>query len=83
MALSLDNISSAIKSQLSANPSIVVIGSANFWGDDSEQICAAIGASLTKMKSLVLITGGVPVVGEEVGRSFYKTRKELALARKV
>jgi len=50
---------------------VAVIGSNRFWGPDTPDICAAIGARLAELPQAVLITGGMPGVGERVGRSFW------------
>ena len=58
-------------SQLSPAPRIAVIGSTSFWHPDSEATCHLIGARLAQINPLLLLTGGVPGVGEAVGRSFF------------
>lgn len=55
-----------------------IIGSGAFWGHDSQDICESIGSLLATIEDLVLITGGVPGVGETVGRSFLNCRKRLS-----
>jgi hypothetical protein len=55
-------------------PRLVVIGSTDFWHDDSERTCAHLGRLLASIHDLVLITGGVEGIGEGVGRSFFRAR---------
>lgn len=55
-----------------------VLGSQEFWGEDSELICEQIGIRLAAITGLGLITGGVAGVGEAIGRSFAARRKSLA-----
>ena len=57
--------------QLPPAPRIAVIGSTSFWHPDSEATCHLIGAQLAQIDRLILLTGGVPGVGEAVGRSFF------------
>lgn len=66
----------AIILQLPEGPRVGVIGSARLWGDDTWEICEAIGSELATLAGLVLLTGGVPGVGEAVGRSFFATRQQ-------
>jgi uncharacterized protein (TIGR00725 family) len=61
-----------VEAQIPPGFRIVVIGSTSFWHEDSEQMCSDIGEHLAGVNSLVLLTGGVPGVGECVGRSFVK-----------
>jgi predicted Rossmann-fold nucleotide-binding protein len=67
--------------QLSAlfpdGPRVAVIGSTDFWHDESERTCTEIGRLLATIRSLLLITGGVEGIGEATGRSFYETRRKL------
>lgn len=57
--------------QLPPAPRIAVIGSTSFWHPDSAAACQLIGAQLAQIGRLILLTGGVPGVGEAVGRSFF------------
>ena len=61
--------------QLPKGPRLGVIGSSSFWGGDSRDICGAVGAQLSQLEDLVLLTGGVPGVGEAVGRAFVEARR--------
>jgi hypothetical protein len=56
-----------------------VIGSASFWHEDSEATCVKIGELLAGLPNLLLLTGGVPGVGEAVGSSFFRTRRDAGL----
>ena len=68
--------------RLPSGPRLAVIGSASFWGDDSHAICQSVGARLAELDRLVLVTGGVPGVGEAVGRSFFGARQRSSLPPK-
>jgi hypothetical protein len=68
-----------IAGQLPLGPRIGIIGSSSLWGEDSGEICEAIGNQLGAIPELVLLTGGVPGVGERVGRSFFERRQQLSL----
>lgn len=61
-----------LTAQLPPAPRIAVIGSTSFWHPDSELTCQLIGARLAQIDRLILLTGGVPGVGETVGRSFFE-----------
>lgn len=61
--------------RLPSGPKLGVLGSASFWGSDSNDICALAGTHLASVRGLVLLTGGVPAVGETVGRAFASARK--------
>lgn len=65
--------------QLPGGPRLGVIGSVSFWGKDSKNICAEVGRQLAALEELVIITGGVPGVGEVVGRNFFNERMRLSL----
>ena len=51
-------------------PKLAVIGSTSFWGNSSKAICQAAGRYLAKIDDLVMLTGGVSGIPEEVSRSF-------------
>ena len=55
--------------RLPAGPRIVVVGSTSFHDSESERTCIEIGSQLGEVSDLILITGGVPGVGDTVGRS--------------
>ena len=55
---------------------VYISGSAGFHNDKSEPICKELGKHLAREKDIVLVTGGFKGVGETVGRSFLKERKE-------
>lgn len=59
-----------VSSKIPAGNRVAVIGSTSFWHGDSEQTCIEIGRCLANLDNLVLLTGGVPGVGECIGRSF-------------
>ena len=65
-----DEQATNLTAQLSPAPRIAVIGSTSFWHPDSAAACQLIGAQLAHIDRLILLTGGVPGVGEAVGRSF-------------
>lgn len=60
-----------------------VIGSTSFWHDESEQTCLAIGRALAEVENVVVVTGGVPGVGDRVGWGFAERRRELGRAPNV
>ena len=66
-----DELAANLTAQLPPAPRIAVIGSTSFWHPDSEATCQLIGAQLAQLNPLLLLTGGVPGVGEAVGRSFF------------
>lgn len=66
-----DEQATNLTAQLPPAPRIAVIGSTSFWHPDSELTCQLIGAQLAQIDRLILLTGGVPGVGETVGRSFF------------
>lgn len=68
-----------VAQQFPSGPRLAVIGSASYWGRDSGEICEAVGAQLATLEYLVLLTGGVPGVGEGVGRSFFDARKRSSI----
>jgi hypothetical protein len=65
--------------RLPPGPRLAVIGSASYWGRDSRAICQSVGAWLATLEELVLLTGGVPGVGEGVGRSFFDVRRQFSM----
>lgn len=73
----------ALLASLPARPTVVVIGSTSFRHDDSSVTCSAIGRLLATIGNLVRITGGVPGIGEAVGRSFFDARMKEACAADV
>ena len=66
-----DEQATNLAAQLPPAPRIAVIGSTSFWHPDSAATCRLIGAQLAQIDRLILLTGGVPGVGEAVGRSFF------------
>ena len=66
-----DEQAANLTAQLPPAPRIAVIGSTSFWHPDSEATCHFVGAQLAQIDRLILLTGGVPGVGEAVGRSFF------------
>ena len=66
-----DEQTTSLTARLPAAPRIAVIGSTSFWHPDSAATCQLIGARLAQIDRLILLTGGVPGVGEAVGRSFF------------
>ena len=73
-----DHETRQVARRLPLGPRLAVIGSASFWGADSREICESAGVHLAALEGLVLLTGGVPGVGEAVGRSFVETRCRLS-----
>jgi predicted Rossmann-fold nucleotide-binding protein len=65
-----------LEALLPSGPRVGVLGSTEFWHTDSEHTCSKIGRLLAGIPSLVLLTGGVEGIGEAIGRSFYKARRE-------
>jgi hypothetical protein len=68
-----------IANQIPPGPRLAVIGSASFHGRDSEEICLAVGARVAEIEDLVLLTGGVPGVGEAIGRTFWGVRRQASV----
>jgi len=66
-----DEQAANLTAQLPPAPRVAVIGSTSFWHPDSAATCRLIGAQLALIDRLILLTGGVPGVGEAVGRSFF------------
>jgi hypothetical protein len=77
--MSYDNEVLAVEGQIGPGPKCIIIGSTEFWGADSEQICTEIGRALAPLEDLILVTGGVEGVGETVGRIFFERRRQLGL----
>ena len=73
-SIDFDTEANRISCELPDGPRLVVIGSSSFWRSDTESICSATGSRLAEIESLTLITGGVPGVGEAVGRAFHEVR---------
>lgn len=71
MPSTFDEQAANLTAQFPPAPRIAVIGSTSFWHPDSEVTCQLIGAQLAQIDRLILLTGGVPGVGEAVGRSFF------------
>lgn len=65
----------AVARQLPPGHWVAVIGSTAFRHRDSKRTCAEIGHRLAQLKQVVLLTGGVPGVGETVGRAFDLARR--------
>lgn len=80
---SFDEQATALLARLPARPTAVIIGSTSFYHDESSATCSAIGRLLATIGDLVLITGGMPGIGEAVGRSFFDTRRKEAGAPEV
>ena len=78
-----DSEADRIRKILPPGPKVVVIGSGDFWGHDTNKICAGVGERLAAVEELVLITGGITGIGEAVGRSFFMARKEYRLGENV
>lgn len=64
---------------LTSGPRLVAIGSTSFWHSESARTCHVLGGLLAAIRGLELVTGGVPGVGEAIGRAFCSHRKELGL----
>jgi hypothetical protein len=69
-----DVAANQVSTLLPPGPRIVAIGSTSFWHPESETLCRLLGTELAAIPDLTLITGGVPGVGEAMGRSFAATR---------
>jgi len=72
-----DEIAANLLKEIPPGIRLAVIGSQSFHSQISPSICEAAGKELAKIDRLVLLTGGVTGIGETVGRSFYRARKEL------
>jgi predicted Rossmann-fold nucleotide-binding protein len=68
----LEKVAAKLSEQMSPGIRLVVIGSTSFWHSESERTCSIIGQELGALANIVLITGGVPGVGEAVGRAFHR-----------
>ncbi len=64
-----------VAATLPARPRLAVLGSSAFWHTGSASLCGAVGRRLAEVDGLVLLTGGVPGVGEAVGRAFDAARR--------
>jgi len=65
-----------IESLLPTGPRVAVLGSTDFWHHESERTSIEIGRLLAAIPDLLLITGGVEGIGEAVGRSFFRSRRQ-------
>jgi SLOG cluster4 family len=65
-----------LDSRLPRGPRVAVLGSTDFWHAESERTCTEIGRLLAEIPGLLLLTGGVEGIGEAVGRSFFKSRRD-------
>jgi hypothetical protein len=65
-----------LEALLPPGPRVGVLGSTDFWHADSERTCSEIGRLLAGIPGLVLLTGGVEGIGEAVGRSFFRARRD-------
>jgi hypothetical protein len=65
-----------LEAVLPHGPRVAVLGSTQFWHADSERTCSLIGRLLAWIPGLVLLTGGVEGIGEAVGRSIFRARRE-------
>jgi predicted Rossmann-fold nucleotide-binding protein len=83
MQIDLDKKARAVEDRIGAGCKCMIIGSTDFWGEDSEQICLEIGRALASITDLVLVTGGVEGVGESVGRTFFGRRLEMNIPPRV
>jgi uncharacterized protein (TIGR00725 family) len=72
-----DEIAANLLKEITPGIRLAIIGSQSFHSHTSQSICEAAGKELAKIDSLVLLTGGVAGIGETVGRSFYRARKQL------
>jgi predicted Rossmann-fold nucleotide-binding protein len=73
----------AIEGQIGPGPKCIIIGSTEFWGADSAQICEEIGRALACVSDLIVVTGGVEGVGEAVGRAFFLQRQQMEVPARV
>ncbi|MCB1743600.1 MAG: hypothetical protein KDK91_24700, partial [Gammaproteobacteria bacterium] len=72
-----DSIDGYVESCLQALPAhfrVAVIGSTDFWHPASAGRCLEIGSALAALSGVLLLTGGMPAVGEAIGRGFHATR---------
>lgn len=74
--MTFDEQADRLGNSLPAGPTIVVIGSTSCHHPGSPVLCGAAGRELAAIPDLTLITGGVPGVGEGVGRAFFGARAE-------
>jgi hypothetical protein len=65
-----------LESRLPTGPRVAVLGSTDFWHNESERTCSEIGRLLAAIPDLLLITGGVEGIGEAIGRSFFQARRQ-------
>jgi hypothetical protein len=65
-----DEEAAVVGARVPAGARVAVLGSTSFWHPESEQTSAEIGERLSGLEGLVLLTGGVPGVGEGVGRGY-------------
>lgn len=72
-----DQIAANLLTEITPGIRLAVIGSQSFHSHISQSICEAAGKELANIDQLVLLTGGVTGIGETVGRSFYRARKQL------
>ena len=70
MHATFDQETKRIRSLLLPGSPVAIIGSSSFHHPESRLFCQELGRALAEVPNLVLLTGGVPGVGEAVGRAF-------------
>lgn len=70
----LDRLAAELQSEFLPGPYVAIIGSTRLWDSNSPLLCELVGEYLAQFPRIGLLTGGMPGVGEAVGRSFFKTR---------
>lgn len=75
--MSYDDEAEALRSQLTAGPRVVVIGSTSFYHADSRQLCELIAGELARSPEIVAVTGGVAGIGATFAAAFAITRAQL------
>ncbi len=78
-----DREASEILRKLPRGPRIAIIGSTEFWHEDSQQTCEALGELLAGLSDIVILTGGVEGIGETVGRRFSVASARLGHSAKI
>lgn len=82
-SIDFDSEARRLSKELPPEPRLILIGSSSFWGSDTESICRATGERLAEIETMTLITGGVPGVGESVGRAFHKAREKRGIDSRI
>lgn len=70
-----DDIARRTLALLPAGRLVGILGSTECHDQDSAATCERLGECLADLGSIVLLTGGVPGIGEAVGRAFDRARR--------